>query len=207
MKEIQATRRKILEILKVQGRATVNELAEQVGIAPVSVRHHLGVLLRQGLISKYGIENRDKVGRPQVLYAATPKVDKIFSADYETIVNYLLEELRERVPAEMVQEIFESVARRILEESSLKGDGNIVDRLQGITEFLSKHGYMARWEKAEDGSGYYLLIHNCPYSQLPHDGSFCYMDKWLITMFLGRNIEPISKKGNEPIHCGYFIPD
>ena len=206
MKEIQATRRKILEILKVRGRATVNELAEQVGIAPVSVRHHLGVLLRQGLISTDGVESREKVGRPQVLYAATPEVDKIFSADYETIVHYLLEELHKRVPAETVQQIFESVARRILEDANLRGEGDIVERLQGITDFLSKHGYMARWEKAEGRNGYYLLIHNCPYSQLPHDGSFCYMDRWLVTAFLGREIEPIRGKKGEPLSCGYFIP-
>jgi predicted ArsR family transcriptional regulator len=206
MKEIQATRRKILEILKVQGRATVNELAEQVGIAPVSVRHHLRELLREGLISTDGVENRDRVGRPQVLYTATPAVDKFFSADYETIVNYLLDELHEKVPAETIQDIFESVARRILAESDLKEKGSIVDRLQSITEFLSRHGYMARWEKADDDSGYYLLIHNCPYSQIPHDGSFCYMDKWLITMFLGREIEPIKGKRGKSLSCGYFIP-
>ncbi len=206
MKEIQATRRKILEILKVQGRATVNELAEQVGIAPVSVRHHLGVLLRQGLISTDGVESREKVGRPQVLYTATPEVDKIFSADYETIIHYLLEELRKRVPAETIQEIFENVAKRILEDAELQDDGDIVERLQGITDFLSKHGYMARWEKAENGNGYYLLIHNCPYSQIPHDGSFCYMDRWLVTAFLGRKIEPLRGKKVKTLSCGYFIP-
>ncbi|MEI2697418.1 MAG: ArsR family transcriptional regulator [Microthrixaceae bacterium] len=48
---MQTTRYRILEIMKEQGDVTVAELARQLEMAPVSVRHHLDVLQGENLIS------------------------------------------------------------------------------------------------------------------------------------------------------------
>jgi predicted ArsR family transcriptional regulator len=47
---VQPIRRRIAEILKEQGTATVAELADQLGIAQVSVRHHLDILIGEDLV-------------------------------------------------------------------------------------------------------------------------------------------------------------
>ena len=41
---MQATREKIVELLKERGHATVEELADEVGLTQMAVRHHLNVL-------------------------------------------------------------------------------------------------------------------------------------------------------------------
>ncbi len=53
---MQETRQRILEIIKMRGQATVNELTRELGLTAVTIRHHLDVLHRAGLI-----------GPPQIL--------------------------------------------------------------------------------------------------------------------------------------------
>ena len=55
---MQTVRKRILELLKEWGEASVSELAEALGIAPVSVRHHLDILQGQGLITVARVRRR-----------------------------------------------------------------------------------------------------------------------------------------------------
>jgi predicted ArsR family transcriptional regulator len=48
---MKSTRDHILQTLLRQPRTTINELAETVGINPISVRHHLTNLQVEGLVS------------------------------------------------------------------------------------------------------------------------------------------------------------
>ena len=48
---MNSTRDRILQTLLRQPRTTINELAEAVGINPISVRHHLTNLQVEGLVS------------------------------------------------------------------------------------------------------------------------------------------------------------
>ncbi len=207
MAGLQKTRKQILELLKINGTATVSDLADGLGIAPVSVRHHLALLMEEGLVAHAGSLNSEGAGRPRVLYKATPKAGRYFPADYRALVGYLMEELETRLPSEQLEEVLRGVARRILADSpeTLQESGNIEKRLDAATRFLSERGYLARWKKDEDGTGYYLLVHNCPYSDV-HRSAFCYMDRWLITILLQREVKPLPPDAHEAISCGYFVP-
>ena len=48
---MQPVRRRIAEILKAQGSATVAELSDQLAMAQVSVRHHLDILIGEDLVT------------------------------------------------------------------------------------------------------------------------------------------------------------
>ena len=47
---MKSTRDRILQTLLRRPRTTINELAEAVGINPISVRHHLTNLQVEGLV-------------------------------------------------------------------------------------------------------------------------------------------------------------
>ena len=66
---MSSTRDRILQTLLRQPRRTINDLAEAVGINPISVRHHLTSLQVEGLVTSE--EERHGVGRPRLLYALT----------------------------------------------------------------------------------------------------------------------------------------
>ncbi|NTU63973.1 MAG: ArsR family transcriptional regulator, partial [Chloroflexi bacterium] len=62
---MQATRQRILEILKERGAATVEELGSDLDLTPVTIRHHLDILRNEGLIQAPKVKRRDAPGRPQ----------------------------------------------------------------------------------------------------------------------------------------------
>ena len=59
---MQTTRQQILGRLQRQGRATVKELGQLLGLASTGIRQHLTVMERDGLLEAR--EERGRVGRP-----------------------------------------------------------------------------------------------------------------------------------------------
>jgi predicted ArsR family transcriptional regulator len=64
---MKSTRDRILQTSPCS--ANITELAEAVGINPISVRHHLSSLQVEGLLSSE--EERHGVGRPRLVYMLT----------------------------------------------------------------------------------------------------------------------------------------
>src|SRR3990167_9315351 len=77
--QMQSTRQHILEYLQRQGRATVKELGNLLGLTSTGIRQHLTVLERDGLVDAR--EERGRVGRPTLVYSLTEKADALFPKD------------------------------------------------------------------------------------------------------------------------------
>ena len=71
-------RQKILNYLKRYGQATVTELADYLEMAPVSVRHHLDLLIGDNLVETSRVQRQAGAGRPKRLYALTEQADAFF---------------------------------------------------------------------------------------------------------------------------------
>jgi len=69
------TRLRMAEILSVTSMS-VDELADELSIKPITVRHHLDVLRRNGIIEEFQEQKLGKVGRPLSLFRTTRKVLK-----------------------------------------------------------------------------------------------------------------------------------
>jgi CBS domain-containing protein len=66
-------RLRMVELLSLRAMS-VDELAEELGIRPITVRHHIGVLRRNGIIEELQEGRFGKVGRPLSLFRATRSV-------------------------------------------------------------------------------------------------------------------------------------
>ncbi len=73
---MQTTRRAVLIALKTRGWATVNDLADEVGIKAISVRHHLNALLADGMVQME--ERRQSVGRPLHVFTLSELGERVF---------------------------------------------------------------------------------------------------------------------------------
>ena len=81
---MQSTRQEILEILKEERQATVEDLAQRLELTPMTIRHHLNVLQAQGLIEAAKVRRSQKVGRPRLVYTLTEAADDHFPQSYST---------------------------------------------------------------------------------------------------------------------------
>ncbi len=160
---MQTVRRHIAEILKENGSATVAQLAEMLGMAQVSVRHHLDILVGEDLVELIGVRRHTGAGRPSQVYALTPNAARLFPQRHEALANHMFAELKASLPSAELQAILQRVATKTAQLAPPAGpDQPIEERLDEVAAFLTDQGYNARWEM-QDGC-FELHACNCPFS-------------------------------------------
>ncbi len=203
---MQSVRKHILEILKERGGASVAELAEELGMAPVSVRHHLDILQGQGLIAVSHMRRRRSVGRPQQIYTLTEAALDHFPNNFRELTNEILEGVKEVTTPEQLREVFRRIALRTAEEAPPPREGqSFEERLSEIAAFLERKGYLPRWER--DSEGRYLFhIINCPYAGVSErHPELCQMDEMLAQTLLGSAPKRLSRLADGDLRCTYLI--
>src|SRR5512136_1746187 len=177
---MQATRQRILEILKEHHKATVEELADELELTPVTIRHHLDILRSEGLVQAPQVKRRDTPGRPQHVYALTEAADAYFPKNYAGFTDMMLHEIRERVPPEEMTSILSGVATRMAVKAPLpQPNETLPQRMERMVKFLNSQGYESEWEMTD--GGYLLRTHNCPYHDVARENvEPCVMDAALI---------------------------
>src|SRR6059036_20272 len=108
---MQSTRMRILEYLQRNGRATVKELGQLLGLTSTGIRQHLTVLERDGLVAVR--EERGRVGRPNLVYSLTDEADAVFPKTYDVLASVLLEEIRATDGNEKLHQLLHNVSERL----------------------------------------------------------------------------------------------
>ena len=108
---MQTTRQQILGRLQRQGRATVKELGELLGLASTGIRQHLTVMERDGLLEAR--EERGRVGRPRLVYSLTEKADGLFPKSYDLLASAVLDEIRASDGNDKLHQLLHRVALRL----------------------------------------------------------------------------------------------
>ena len=202
---MSGTRDLVLNTLLTQPRCTINELAEQVGISPISVRHHIGNLEAQGLI---GCEDeRHGVGRPRQLFFLTEKGMEQFPTRYVRLTIRLLEHLKETMPEAMVKKLFTQMAvdlAKDLSEGTETKNLSMEARLNLVKDLLKSEGFNIEWEQQEDG--YQIHEASCPYFFVGQNHpEVCAVDQILISTVLSAPAEKVTCILNGDNNCTYLI--
>ena len=147
----------LLELKRAQPR-TAKQLADELGVSPNAVRHHLKELEAASLIV-YGREQRG-VGAPTFAYRLSAAGDALFPRAYEATLTELLERVTEKAGRAAVVELFQDhyreLTRRVAAE--LEGRG-ASERVALVARLMSEQGYMADWQEA--AGAFRLAEHNC----------------------------------------------
>ena len=182
-----STRWQVLKALRASGQATVNDLAGIVAVKPVTIRHHLTSLQAEGLVDM--TEQRHGVGRPVHVYHLTPKAERLFPHSYHLLVDRLLDEIKERFPPEIVQQLMDSLAQS---RGEIRGGGVAgppsAGRRERLVEWLSEQGLAARWRQGEDGLQ--LVKYHCPYYAVSEEHpELCRIDEALVHEAIQAEVE------------------
>jgi predicted ArsR family transcriptional regulator len=185
---MQTTRQEILEILKAEGQATVEDLAQRLELTPMTIRHHLNVLQAQNLVEAAKVRRSQKVGRPRLVYTLTEAADSVFPQSYGDLARYLVSEVKESLGEDKMRTLFQRVARRMAKEAPPPVEGqSFEERLAQVADFLEERGFISRWEKTDEG--YIFTNINCPYRRVTREHEdLCIMDTMLMRQLLG--VEP-----------------
>ena len=159
-----STRHLIMTLLKTKGPLTIGALAEELGITEMGVRRHVLQLEQEGLAKTKVV--RQAMGRPLHMYSLTEKSEEYFPKSYHNLALELLRELDYGSGLEAVNALFEGRRRRMLTQyAPMMERRNLEERVAELSSIQNAGGYMAEWNREEDGS-YVIKEYNCPIRQV-----------------------------------------
>ena len=154
---------RLLELIRLYGPQTAQELAARLTIGPVSVRAQLRTLESANLVERT-IEPRP-LGRPVARFRLTSSADAYFPKRYELFAGKLLETLVSELGIDALRKIlsrWEEALHAHLDER-LPGDPSA--RLDALARHQTVHGFMAEVRRGPDGC-VSLVERNCPIAAL-----------------------------------------
>lgn len=200
---MKSTKDKILQTLLRKPKIAINEIAEAVGINPISVRHHLTNLQMEGLVA--ADEERHGVGRPRLVYSLTEDGMERFPTKYLRLTTRLLAQMKESMPGPVIAKLFNQVAEDLADQyaADIK-DLNMEERLDFVKEMLAQEGFTVEWEKK--GGEYQIHEISCPYYQIgiAHP-EVCTVDQTLISKMLAVPANKVQCILNGGAHCTYVV--
>ena len=201
------TRDQILQILLQQPRCTINDLAEAVGINPISVRHHISKLEALGQVTSE--EEKHGVGRPRRVYFLTNTGMEEFPQRYLTLSIRLLEQLKGTLPQPTVQKLFQEIAATMVDDHTAQIDLSRLDlkeRLDLISKLLENEGFTI--EVAETEEGLQIKETSCPYMHVGEEHpEICLVDQTIIEKVLAIPIQKTHCVLDGDHYCAYQAPD
>ncbi len=201
-----STRDLVLKQLLNQQRCTINDLARVVKINPISVRHHIGRLEKEGMVAS--AEERHGVGRPRRVYFLTEAGVEHFPGRTVRFTNRLLDELKDNLPAEDVQKLFARVATTAsaeLPDQAELSKLSLDERLRLMKSWLNKEGFSAQVHR--NAQEVVIKETSCPYYYVGQSHSeVCSIDKALIARALSVEPQRTTCLLSGDSHCTYVVP-
>jgi predicted ArsR family transcriptional regulator len=208
---METTRQTILSILRRRA-ATVDDITNQLHLAPATVRRHLDILTRDGHVVVE--QERRRTGRPHFVYSISEKGEELFPKHYVRITNRLIDEIVALSPDEtsgrdgrdLAQLVFEKMAHRLAHKIAPQIHGaKLAARLTAATEALAAEGIVFDVEPYQDG--FLLIGHGCPCPRVaPQPGHACAHDQRLLTLLLSADVSYVApaEVGREGF-CAYYV--
>jgi predicted ArsR family transcriptional regulator len=185
---VDNSRQRILGYIQAYRSASVLELSRVLHVTPANIRHHLDILLEQGVVLVVSQRLARGRGRPARIYGLTQQFS---SHNLSRLASALLHEHLADQPPGQSQEAIARLAERILGEavpaSHVGGGSSLSVLLLHAVQVMNEMNYQARWE-AHPGAPRVIFQH-CPYlAILPEHPELCQLDVRLLENMLHREV-------------------
>ena len=192
---MEGSRLRILQILQKDRDSTVNGLARDIGLASATVRRHLDILQRDGLVAFTTVHKR--TGRPEYSFHLTEEGQEALPKGYKRLLGLLIGELalltpedtKAHVGDQLLEFVFKRLSEQTCREIAVEMDGeNLEHRLQALLRLLHKENFSPEAEVVDATLS--IRLHNCPFRSVAlQDSSVCSFDSNLISTVLGVDVE------------------
>lgn len=202
---MSVSRDNIMTIIRQNNGVTVDGLAKEMQLAPATVRRHLDILERDGLVAHS--EVRKPTGRPKYSFHLTEKGHDSVPKDYSRLLNELINEIKIIPMGTLGASTGNDLLRESLERIGVSraaeyGKGrNPVDAVQAAFE---DGGYDPILTTDEDGLR--IRVTNCPYRRASiEDELICTVDRSMIKILLGDKTEHNVEMTPQANTCVYTL--
>jgi predicted ArsR family transcriptional regulator len=193
------TRGRIVLLVRRAPR-TIDELCQALGLTRNAIRAHLATLERDGLVRRGGM--RPGTSKPAHLYALTPEAAELFPRGYAPVLDRLLKDLGQRLPAEVLEEAVRTVGRRMALERPVPR-GAVRDRAIAGAAVLDELGGIA--EVREVDGALWIQAWSCPLAAVVvGHPELCRLLEALLAEMVGATIRERCDR-REPPRCSFEV--
>jgi predicted ArsR family transcriptional regulator len=208
---MHSTKTEILARLKRNDGATVDDLASNLGLAPMTIRQHLTALERDDLVRAE--EVRRATGRPHHLYRLTTDGHRSVSDGYDRMLALLVEQAGGMEPGDVAgatpderrallfRRAAGALATRYQGEIRALRGGEQAGRLVAI---LREHGGFAEWHAL--GDAFEVRDFGCVFRESMGDAMACAWHEEFLGVALGAAVQPAAEPDGCAACCRYIIP-
>ncbi|MEX0762881.1 MAG: winged helix-turn-helix transcriptional regulator [Dehalococcoidia bacterium] len=203
MDGVERSRDRILAIIQRDGSANVAALSQQVGLAPATIRRHLDILQRNGLVSFTLV--RKPTGRPEHRFSLTENGHESMPKSYGMLLADLLKDIGTLAPSELegksgsevLRESFRRIGTRIGQQHA-----GTAEKVGALMAVLGERGFMPDVE--EGPTGVRVLLTNCPFrSAAREDSRVCGIDAAIISTVLDVPVRRVACINDGASCCTY----
>ena len=178
---------RVLKAIQLRGKASIKDLAGDLGVTPSAVRMHLTQLQASGAVRADKV--REGVGRPYFVYSVTPEAHNLFYKDYGDLAKLLLEEVAATQGPDVLQGVLRRVSDRLADiyrdqvvEQELAG------RVRAWAQLLDERGIPVEIGKTE--GGYVIQEYGCPYQNMAVENrAVCEMERHVMARLLASGVK------------------
>lgn len=178
---------RVLKAIQMRGKASIKDVAADLGVTASAVRLHLTQLQASGAIRTDKV--REGVGRPYYVYSVTPQAHDLFYRDSGDLARMLLEEVSETEGPDALRAILGRVSARLASKYREQVPGrDLAERVRAWAELLDRRGLAVEIEAT--GKGYVLREYGCPYQNVAAGNrAVCEMERQVMARLLGSGVE------------------
>ncbi|MGM0557043.1 MAG: helix-turn-helix transcriptional regulator [Myxococcota bacterium] len=192
----------LIDLIKSCGEISVDDGADELGLAKTTIRQHLAKLESMGFVKTRS--HRHGRGRPRKMYGLTEKADDFFERrDREFLVG-LIEYLRARDQEALICSYIEELADELLDGLDVS-HLDLERRIRALELLARRQGFMAK--RADDSEHTAILeFRNCPFSQVAQlTDHLCEQELEHIRDIIGKPVERVKYRVNGDQTCAYCI--
>ena len=193
------TRSRVIGVLRA-GKATVDDIAGQLGLTGNAVRAQLTSLQRDGLVRTAGTQRG--ATRPAQLYELTPELEHLLSRAYIPFLTQLIRLFATRQPPGKFNAVMREAGRGLAREVAVEvPKGGLADRVAAVSEVLNRElGATTRVRKEKDA--YVIRGSGCPLAALTgkHRG-VCLAIETLVSELADASVRECCDRGERPRCC------
>jgi predicted ArsR family transcriptional regulator len=197
----------ILHLLKMNGRQSAVDLAQQIEVSPMAIRQHLQSLQDEQLVTY--VEQRQAVGRPLKFWYLTELAMNAFPDRHGDLTNSLLEGIVQVFGQSGLEDLIAERTHQQIEvyASKIHRNASWQEKIVTLAHLRTEEGYMA--EAIEESPNVWLLRENhCSIATAAKTCSlFCNSEWKVFQALLGSEvkIERIEHLLNGDRCCAYRI--
>jgi predicted ArsR family transcriptional regulator len=183
---------KIVDLLKMQGRLSINQVTSRLDGSKTAIRRNLLILERRGVLEKEWIPTSR--GRPQLGFRLTSQANVLFPSKEVELLSELIGYLQKSGNSDLVDHFFEEYWEKryqaVVEKIKARKARDFSSRLEALMEVLEDEGFSPRSWLSHAKSELRLTECHCPIAAAAQMTSFpCHLEKRLIERILQSETE------------------